>query len=107
MAAVWRQESRKAQDPNLQMHLEPGIQRGILLQRTLGEDQRMLLGRDGDGFRQHWTQRIDRSNSARRYLSKVQKFRLAFDIFQLLSTRNKKQRMEKIIYRATNKIFER
>lgn len=68
VAAVWRQEDRETQDSDLQMHLEPRIQRGILLQCTMGENQRMLFGCDGDGFRQHWTKRTDRPDSARRYL---------------------------------------
>lgn len=68
MAAVWRQEDRETQDPDLQMHIESSIQRGILLQCTMGEDQRMLFGCDGDGFRQHWTKWTDRTDSARRYL---------------------------------------
>lgn len=51
VAAVRRQTHREAQDAGVQVHPQPRLQRHVLLQRTLGEDQGVLAGRDGHGFR--------------------------------------------------------
>lgn len=59
VAAVRGQADREAQNPDIQMHVEPSFQRKLQLQRTLGEDQGVFVGRDGDGLRQYRKERAD------------------------------------------------
>ena len=51
LAAVRRQEDREAQDADLQVHPQPDLQRGVLVQRPLGEDKGVLARRHGHGLR--------------------------------------------------------
>lgn len=62
VAAVRRQADREAQDGGVQVHAESGVQRHLLVQRALGEDQGVLVGRDGHGLRQHRQERADRKD---------------------------------------------
>lgn len=57
VAPIRRQADREAQDPNIQVHPQPGLQRDLLLQRSLGEDQGVLPRRHGHGLRQHRQER--------------------------------------------------
>lgn len=62
MASVRRQAHREAQDGHLQVHPEPRLQRHVLLQRALGEDQGVLARRHGHGLRQHRQERAHRKD---------------------------------------------
>ena len=62
MAPVRRQTNGEAKDADLQVHPAASFQRVVQLQRAVGENSRVLAGRDGDGLRQHRSQRADRSH---------------------------------------------
>lgn len=50
LVAIRGQENRETKDTYIQMHAEPGVQRSVFIQRAVGENSRMFVGRDGDGL---------------------------------------------------------